>query len=245
MTKAWQQLSAQIDTTELGRRLLGAIEGQGGAGGVLSGIGSRIWQAASVTLTGLVQALIVTMAGLYLAMSPGLYLRGLLHLVPKRHRGRTRAVVLDIAHILRRWFLGLLAAMAAIGVASGVGYGLLGLPNAVVLGVIAGLSEFVPYLGPIIGAVPALLTASTMDLQHVLYVLGVYLAIHTFEGNLLLPLITRWSVYLPPALSLSVELILGLLGGIPGMLVAVPLTAVLVVAIREAYVEDALGDHTA
>jgi predicted PurR-regulated permease PerM len=245
MTQAWRELSRQIGATELGRRLLASLQGQDGSGGVMSGIAWRVWDAASVTINGVFQGLIVTMAGLYLAVDPGLYLRGLLHLVPERHRGRTGEIVLDLTHILRRWFLGLLAAIAAIGVVSGVGYGLIGLPQPLMLGFIAGLAELVPYLGPVLGAVPALLLASTMDLQHVLYVLGVYLAIHTFEGNFVLPLITRWSVYLPPALTLSMELVLGLLGGIPGMLVSVPLTAVLMVAIRDAYVEDTLGDHTA
>ena len=117
-----------------------------------------------------------------------------------------------------------------------------GIPFAAVLGVLAGLLDFIPNIGPLLGLVPALLVAFGVDGAKVVYVLLLYLGIQTLEGYILTPMIQRRAVDLPPALTIAAQVAMGLLGGGLGLLLAVPLAAVLLVAVRMAYVEDVLGE---
>ncbi|HTV51090.1 MAG TPA: AI-2E family transporter, partial [Steroidobacteraceae bacterium] len=117
---------------------------------------------------------------------------------------------------------------------------LLGIPLALSLGIFGGLSEFIPYVGPIVAAVPALLVAFMLGPIHALEVLGLYLIVHLFEGELLVPMIQRWTVSLPPALGIIAVVLFGWLFGLPGILFATPLTVVLIELIRTLYVQTAL-----
>jgi predicted PurR-regulated permease PerM len=133
--------------------------------------------------------------------------------------------------------------MLAIGVVCGVGDWLLGVPEALVLGIIAGLTEFIPNLGPVVGAVPAVLVAFGVGPWHALYVALFYAVVQGLEGNLLTPLVQQRAADVPPALTITAQLVMGLLGGILGVLLAVPLAASAIVAVRMAYVEDVLEDE--
>ena len=237
---AWEQVQNRIDDFALGRQALEQLHS--GSGGVLGGIGQQVWNAASVTVSGLLDAFIVVMIGLYIALDPGPYLRGFLRLLPPARRGRAREIVLEIATTLRHWLLGALCQMLAIGVVCGVGDWLLGVPEALVLGIIAGLTEFIPNLGPVVGAVPAVLVAFGVGPWHALYVALFYAVVQGLEGNLLTPLVQQRAADVPPALTITAQLVMGLLGGILGVLLAVPLAASAIVAVRMAYVEDVLGD---
>jgi predicted PurR-regulated permease PerM len=192
---------------------------------------------------GLTNLLIVLIVGLYLAVEPGVYLRGFLRLVPPRRRPRTREILLAVAHALRQWLLGQLLAMAVIGLASGLGLWLLGVPYAAVLGLVAALFAFVPNIGPILGLIPALLVAAGVSAWHPAYVLALYAAIQTLESYLLTPVIQRRAVDLPPGLLIVVQVAMGLAAGVLGLLLATPLAAAAMVVVRMAYVEDVLGDR--
>lgn len=242
---AWTDLVARLREFSLGREALERLQNQQQQGGGMPGtsIVSQVFSAASVTFTSLTEFLLVLILGIYLAVEPGTYLRGLLHLVPPKRRERVRDILLEIAHTLRDWLLGQLVAMTIVGVATTLGLWLLGVPQAVVLGVIAGLLDFIPNLGPILGMIPALLVASSQGLSQAFYVIVLYLAIQAVEGNLIVPLVQRRAVDLPPALVLTAQLVMGLLAGIIGLLLAVPLAAAVMIAVRRAYVEDVLGER--
>ena len=123
-----------------------------------------------------------------------------------------------------------------------MGLWLIGVPQALALGIVAGLLDFIPNVGPILASVPGILAASAGTTQ-ALYALVLYIAIQTAENNLITPIVQRRAVDLPPALTMVALLVMGLLGGVLGLLLAVPLAAVLTVAVRMAYVEDVLGDR--
>jgi predicted PurR-regulated permease PerM len=186
---------------------------------------------------------LILVTALYLAVSPRLYTEGLVRLVPLFYRARARLIFAEVTHVLRYWMLGQLVDMAVVGILSTVGLLILGVPLPIALGVIAGLLTFIPYVGAILAGIPAIIVASTMGLTTVLWVVALYTACHVIEGYLVAPLVTRRTVDLPPALTVLSMSVLGTLYGFFGVLIATPLTAAVIVLIREVYVHDLLGDE--
>lgn len=193
--------------------------------------------AISSALAGVGGTLVALFIGVYLAAQPRLYQRGLMHLLPRRMRPRAAEVLDQIGSVLRWWLLGRLIIMTVVGSAAGIGLSLLGIPSAFTLGVITGLLEFVPYLGPILSGVPALLVAFNIGATQAFYVLLLYIAIQSAEGYLLSPLVEQRTVSLPPALVIFATLLLAALAGPLGAVLASPLTAAGIVAVRLLYVE--------
>jgi predicted PurR-regulated permease PerM len=222
--------------------MLGRLHGDGG--GLAGAVGRQVVGSVAQALSSLVDVLVVVILGLYLAANPEVYQRGLLHLVPPRHRPRARVVVLGVTDALRHWMLGELFQMALIGTVCGVGDWLLGVPEAPVLGVIAGLTEFIPNIGPILGAVPAVLLAFGVDPMHAAYVAVFYAVVQGLEGNILTPLVQKRAVDLPPVLTLGFQLVMGLMAGFLGLLIAVPLAACVMRAVQMTFVRDVLDDRS-
>jgi len=189
-------------------------------------------------------AIVILIVGIFGAAEPRLYRAGLLHLVPHRHRPRAGEVVDTIAFNLRHWLVGQVVLMVIIGITTGLGLCLLGIPLALTLGVIAGVLEMIPYIGAWLSAVPAALIALTKGPEHVVYVLGLFLFLHLLEGYVLLPLIQRRAVHLPPALTLVAQVLLGEMLGILGLFVAAPLTVAALITVQMLYVKDTLGDRS-
>jgi predicted PurR-regulated permease PerM len=135
--------------------------------------------------------------------------------------------------------------MAVVGTTTTLGLWLLGVPLALTLGLLAALFGFVPYIGPLVAAIPALLLALMNGPQLALYVLLLYLTIQLIESYILTPIVEQQAVSLPPALTITVMLLLGVLVGGLGLALAAPLTACVLVLIKMLYVEDALGDSIA
>ena len=189
-------------------------------------------------LTGLILAVI---GGLYLAANPGPYVRGTLMLLPQDARRPTAIAMRRIGTALRRWIVAQLAAMVAVGVLTFIGLTLIGLPSALALAVIAGVLEFVPLAGPILAAIPALLIAATVGMDMVLWTLLVNVAVQQSENHLLIPMLMRRAVKIPPATTLFALFLLGAMFGPTGVLLGGPLTVAFYVAIRELWVRDALG----
>jgi predicted PurR-regulated permease PerM len=192
-------------------------------------------------LTGLVLALFLT---IFFAADPLIYKRGVLHLVPRPHRARVAAVLETIGDSLRAWVLARSIAMVTIGlIVTGV-LAALGVRAFVALGVIAGLLEFVPVFGPIVGAIPAIALALADSPHKALWVAIAFLIIQQLEGNVLIPMLLQKAVEVPPALTLigigSMTIVLGLVG----VLIAEPLVAAALVAVKMLYVEPVIGDKT-
>lgn len=205
-------------------------------------VAGRFFGIASTAFGIIVAVIVVLFIGLYGAADPGVYVGGAVRLFPHDRRARIREVLREIAQALRWWLLGRLISMAVIAVMTGLGLWLIGVRLAFTLGLLAGALAFVPYLGSISSAVPAVLIALTQSTTMVLYVIVLYVVVHIAEGYILVPLMQKKMVHLPPALTLSMQAILGTLLGIVGIALATPLTAVIMVATRMLYVEDVLHD---
>jgi predicted PurR-regulated permease PerM len=211
------------------------------------GSGQLLSRAARVGYTALgvvTDLVLVTVVAMYLAADPSVYRRGTIKLFPSEQHDRI-AEALDIsASALRLWFLGQLASMTLVGLLCGLAFWAIGLPSPVGLGAIAGATNFIPLIGPIIGALPAVLFALTQDLRVVLWTVGAVLAIQQLEGNFITPMIQKRAVELPPALILLGLSAFGALGGMPGVILATPLTVVIMVLVQKLWIRETLGGKT-
>ena len=185
----------------------------------------------------------VLFVGLFLAIEPRLYIRGILQLVPARRQARAGEVLTRTGQALRGWLVAKLIAMAVIGILTTAGLWALDIDLAVILGIIAALLSFVPNFGPIVSVIPALLIALVAGPERAMYVLLLYAAIQAVESYGLTPFLQRRILEMPPALLLTMQVLLGVLAGILGVIFATPLTAAAMVMVRMWYVEDVLGDR--
>ncbi|MCX2740240.1 AI-2E family transporter [Pontibacter anaerobius] len=201
---------------------------------------SKVSGIFSSTLSFLADFFIVIITALFLAASPKLYTVGLSKLFPVRNRSRVLQVLEKSYDTLKSWLLGMLFAMAIIGVSSAIGYSLIGLPLAFALALIAFFLAFIPNVGPWIAGVPAVLVGLTVSPQMALYATLVYGGIQLVESYVITPLIFQKTVDLPPALLLFFQVLLGILQGALGLLLAAPILALLMVVVNELYVKDVL-----
>ena len=185
---------------------------------------------------------IILFVGIYFAASPHLYTNGLIKLVPQSKRPRARQVQQKIGETLGSWLLGKAMSMLIVGVVTSAGLSMLGVPLALILGIIAGLLDFVPYIGPILAGVPAVLIAFTISPDLALYTVLLFVGVQLVEGYVLQPLIESRAVDLPPALTIVMQLIFGTIFGFAGVALATPLAAAIKVLVQMLYVEDVLGD---
>lgn len=197
------------------------------------------------TVVGVVFALLVVVfTGFYLAAEPDLYRRGLLRLLPLRSRAGADALLDELGGMLTRWMFGQFVSMSTIGVLIWLGLSLLGVPLAATLALAAALLTFIPTIGPILAAIPAVLVGFSVEPLLALWVALLYLVVESLESYLVTPLVQRQVVHLPPVLVLGAQLLLAVLYGLLGLFVAAPLTVAFMVLIRRLYVEGVLGDTT-
>jgi predicted PurR-regulated permease PerM len=233
--------------TPAGRFLLQQLPGAEEASQQVVDKAPQVVAATAGTTLGLLTNLVLlAFIALYVAADPALYSRGVTSLVPRPQRPRIAHLLATLDGMLRRWLLGTLVGMIIIGVVTTAGLALLGVRLALALGVLAGLLNFVPYVGPLISMVPAvLLTLLEGGWGTAGSVVLLYLGVQTLEGYVLTPLINRRAVDTPPALLLTFQVLAGVtLGGL-GVVLAAPLLAVLVVVVKLLYVEDVLGEDVA
>jgi predicted PurR-regulated permease PerM len=185
---------------------------------------------------------LITFLAIYIGADPDTYHAGLMHLFPHRARRRAGEVLTAMATVLRRWLVTQLIAMVVIGVITTIVLLLLDVEAAFALGLIAGLLEFIPTLGPILSAVPAIAMGFIDSPEKALWVALAYVGIQFLENNLLIPHLMR-EVDLPPALTIMSQALMAIIFGFLGLMVAVPLVAGLLVPIKMLYVEDVVGDE--
>lgn len=238
---AWQALEARIGDMGLSEqmdRLMTSITTPGG--GSLSSFGQTLLSIGS----GIADLLVVVFAGIYLATQPNFYRIGAIKLVPPTRRKIAAEAMLESERALRLWLKGQAIAMLVVGLLTGIGLWALGMPSALALGLLAGLLEFIPFAGPIIAAIPAILIALAVSPELALWVTLLYVAIQQFEGNLLTPLVQQYAVDLPGAVLLFSLIGFGSLFGTLGVILAAPLAVVMMVLVKRLYVIETLDTPT-
>lgn len=203
----------------------------------------RITGIFSSFLGFLVNAAIVIVTGIYFAYNPSLYYFGIIKLFPQNRQKRVREVLDTLDYNLNRWIVGRISVMTINGSLTALGLWLLGIPLAIPLGILTALLNFIPNIGPILSAVPAILIGFTISSEKAIYVALLFLIIQNLEGFVLTPLVQQKAVSLPPVLIISAQLLMGILFGFVGVLLAVPVVAVIFVTVKMLYVEDILGNQ--
>ena len=243
LASALEQLEEQLGALPLGQ--LGNGEGSGleqlvGTGTTLL---SQVSGVFSTTFGFLTNIVVILFVGLYFAYEPQVYIDGFLRLLPKERRARAREVIGEVHYSLRWWLVGRLIMMVIIGVLSTVSLLFIEVPLALLLGALAGLLAFIPYFGPLLSLLPALLVAYASSPTQAFYVLLVYSGVQILESYILTPAIEKRVVSLAPVLLIGSQLLLGVLLGFWGLLLAPALVVAGKVVVKKLYVEDVLGDH--
>jgi len=231
--RAIQASRAWLSELSAGRWLLELYEGTELAPEQLLQLAGVATGTVNATV-GAIGALVLLLAlGVYLAADPGIYRCGFVRLMPVKGRATAERLLDRTGHQLTRWMLGQGISMLAVGVLTTAGLTLAGLPLALPLGVIAGLFEFVPYFGPIASGLFIVAVALAEGETQALWAAGVCFAVQQTEAFVIQPLAQRWAVRLAPAAALLAVVIFGLLFGLPGVLLAVPLMVLTVTLAEE------------
>ncbi len=208
----------------------------------LAGLSRYLFGFLSSTISVVAGLVLILVLSIYIGADPDTYHDGLMVLFPRPWRKRAGEVLSAISVALRKWLVTQLIAMVVIGVVSTIVLLILGVNAAVPLGVIAGLLEFVPTVGPIMSALPAVAMGFVDSPEKALAVIIAYIAIQQMENYLLIPFLMREGVDLPPALTIIAQALMALIFGFLGLLCAVPLLAATMVAVKMLYVQDVVGE---
>lgn len=234
----------QVEQYSWGRQLIEKISQTGFFIGNRAETLTRITDIFSSTFGVIANIFIVLVIGLYLSIEPKAYINGIIKLMPLERRKRIRDVIHEIGEVLQRWLIGTFCSMIIVGTLTAFGLWALGVPLALTLGLLTALLTFIPNIGPIVSVLPAALLAFLQSPVRALYVILLYLIIQAVETYLITPQIQRRTISMSPVLIIVVQIMLGVLLGALGLILATPLLAVAVVLIRRFYVEDVLKDHS-
>ncbi len=211
-------------------------------------IGATGWATSMVTTIGglitrgLGYAVVALFVAIYLAAQPDRYRHLCLRLAPPAHRLTTETLFGEIGDVLQRWLVGQMVVMATIGVLTGIGLWLLGVEAALALGLMGGLLCFIPFVGAILAAIPATLVAMTQGPGYAAAVICMYVGVHFIEGNFITPMVQEEATSLPPVLAILSTLAFSVLFGPLGVLLAAPLTLVVMAVVEVLYVQHGLGE---
>jgi predicted PurR-regulated permease PerM len=228
-------MAALMGTLEEGESYTGEVVAQ--IGGYFRGIVPYIFSG----FTFMIHFISVLVMGIYLALRPSLYREGFILLAPPVHRELVRDILADLSRTLRAWIVGQILAMVVLGVLTWIGLELLHVPYALAFGVFTGAAAIVPFFGTLFSTLlPALFVLGTGGAMLALWVTVLGIVVHAFEANVVAPMIMERQVHLPPVLTILAVLIMGHLLHVIGILVAVPVLAVVMVIARRVYVHRVL-----
>ena len=205
----------------------------GGTGGLTSFFSSTFEAVSSLVF--------IIFTGIFAAASPNLYRQILVKLFTPKLRPKAEHVITRLICTLKYWLLGQSVSMLVVGIVTGVALAIAGVPLALALGIVGGIFEFIPFIGPILSAIPAMLLASADGMGKVLIVAAIFAGIQFMEGNILQPIVQKRAIDLPPVVTLVALLVFGGAFGLLGMFVAAPLAAVIMVLVEELYLHEYLG----
>ncbi len=208
----------------------------------ISGVLTGVLSWSTTLVGGFGSVVLVVFGGVYLATAPQLYRDGFIKLIPPTLQPKISITLDDCGRALAGWLRGQAIAMLLVGTCIGLGLWFTGVPSPVALGLIAGIAEFVPIIGPVASAIPALMLASTQGSNAILATLAVFVVVQQIESNLIMPYIADRLITIAPAVALFAVIAMGIVFGPLGLLFGFPLAVVADVAVRRLYVHDMLGE---
>ncbi len=240
-----QQLLTLADRSPVAREMLAPLKtGESYVGSIMGEIASyfRGWIPYIFNGFGfIIHAFSVFVMGIYLAARPGIYREGFIAMAPPVHRELVRDILDDLGHTLRSWIVGQILAMVILGAFTFIGLIVLRVPYALAFGVFTGIAAIVPFFGTLVSTLlPAIFVLGQGGLGKALLVILLGVVVHLFEGNFVAPMIMERQVHLPPVLTLLSVLVMAHLLDVIGLLVAVPVLAVVMVVGRRLYIDRVL-----
>lgn len=242
LPEAVAQFRERLAQQEWTRRLLADSNGIRDLMPSLQEVMGGMTSAFSRTLGAVTNGFVILFIGIYGAAAPESYISGVVYLTFPRYRDRAREVLGALAHALRWWLVGRFIMMSIVGLLTTLGLWIAGIPTPLALGLLAALLSFVPYVGPLLSFIPAVLVALMVSLTKVVYVVIVFGIVQTLESYVITPLVQQRAVSLPPVVLVTAQIAMGVLAGATGVLLAAPLAIVVIVLLQMLYVEDVLGD---
>jgi predicted PurR-regulated permease PerM len=210
--------------------------------GALASSGGAIVSQTLKLLLGTVSAVgnffIVLFLGLTFAAQPGVYRSGLLYMAPAQHRPRATVIIDRISETLERWLIAQILTMAAVFLVTWIGLALIGIQSSFILGIQAGLLTFIPTVGALIGGLIVVLASLASGWVAALSAFVLFLGIHALESYILTPMLQRQALDIPPATLFAIQILLGVVFGIWGISLALPLMAIVKVLIDHFKADD-------
>ncbi len=209
-----------------------------------SGATGYIYPVIHSTVEAAAGIVIIFFMSIYIGADPKLYRRGIISLIPHRVRERGEEVLEAITLALRRWLVTQLIAMLVMGIVATAVLTALHVRAALPLGILSGLLQFVPMAGPLISAIPAIAMGFVDSPEKAAAVMVAFYIIHFLETHVLIPLLMKEGVNLPPVLTVLTQAGMALAFGVMGLFVAVPMLVLVMILVKMLYVEDIVGDPT-
>ena len=217
------------------------------AGAIASGGGAIVSQTLKLLL-GTVSAVgnffIVLFLGLAFAAQPSVYHQGLLYMAPARHRARATIIIDRIGETLERWLMAQILTMVAVFLVTWIGLKLIGIQSSFILGIQAGLLAFIPTVGALIAGLIVVLASLASGWVAAASAFVLFLGVHALESYVLTPIIQRQALDIPPATLFALQILLGVVFGIWGLALALPLMAIAKVMIDHFKADDGMAVTT-
>jgi predicted PurR-regulated permease PerM len=210
-------------------------------GNMFSGFTVKIEKAFSLTTTFFSEGIFVTLMSIFIVVNPRLYIDNAVRLFPPRQRKQIHSILDANWKALRSWFYGRIITMFSIALFTVIGLYIAGVPMALTLGTLAGVLDIVPFIGPLISAILTCLVTLSYDPYKTFWVIVVYLVVHILE-DFITPAIQFGVAKLPPALLISVQILLFIMGGVAGILIAEPATIMAIVIVQISYIQEYLHE---
>lgn len=232
------QFAAYLSQSPVGAKIVDAVRQAYAGSKVATDIGGLVTGAGELLLN----CLLLLVGALFFAADPKVYERGFLYLIPPAKRPAIEDALFDVGSTLRLWLRSSLILMTSMGVLIGVGLWISGVPSAAALGLLAGLSEFIPYIGPTAAMIPALGLAATEGTGPVIGALATYAIVRLIQTNFITPYVQNRVVAIPPAVTVFAIIGVGVIFGVFGLFFSAAILVVIFTLVRSLYLREVLGE---
>jgi predicted PurR-regulated permease PerM len=222
----------KLAETPIGRKVLQAT-----SGGASDKLFATAGQFFSTSFGVLGNMYIILFLGIFFTASPSLYKDGMILLIPPDHKDLARKIINRISFSLKGWLKGTMISMVMLSILMPIGLSIMNIPLALVLGLLAGILVIVPNFGSFIAMIPGVLLALTISTDTAIIVALIYIGVQTLVQNIIAPIIQKKMINMPPALTIIGQLVMGVLGGAMGIIMAVPAIAIMMILADEMYVK--------
>jgi len=228
-----QHAKEQISQSDLGKKALEKLQSPA-ASQKLKAVAGKLFSSSYGALSDLY---IVLLISIFFITSPSLYRRGIVHLLPSKAKDEAERIIEKLYQKQKSWLKGQIIGVFFIGILTGIGLWILGMPLVLTLALIAGVLNVIPNFGPLIALIPAVLIAFMQGPNTALIVILIYQGVQIIQSAVMQPIVQKKMVSMPPALIIIGQIAMGTLGGFWGLLLATPAVVVIMTIVNDVYVK--------